>query len=86
MNCVLPVAARYPKKRVNKAIPQLNDVIAKLAAGRPKLTMIDARPSLRGADGYLREEFAYDGLLLPPKGYAVLRDAIAPHVAQYCPP
>ncbi len=83
---VLPVTARYPKKRVNKEIPQLNEVIAKLAAGRPKVTMIDARPSLGGADGYLREEFAYDGLHLTPKGYAVLRDAIAPHVAQYCSP
>jgi lysophospholipase L1-like esterase len=83
---VLPVAARYPKKRVNKEIPKLNDVIAKLTAGRPRITMIEARPSLGGADGYLREEFSYDGLHLTPKGYAVLRDAIAPYVAKYCVP
>ena len=34
----------------------------------------------------LREEFAYDGIHLTPKGYAVLLDAIAPHVAKYCAP
>ena len=86
MSYVLPVTSSYGKKRINKEIPPLNAVIAKLAAGRPKVTLIDARPSLRGADGYLREEFAYDGLHLTPKGYAVLRDAIAPYVAQYCLP
>jgi lysophospholipase L1-like esterase len=47
--------------------------------------LLDVRPQLRSANGYLREEFAYDGLHLTPRGYAVVRDAIAPHVAQYCP-
>jgi lysophospholipase L1-like esterase len=83
---VLPVTASYAKKRVNAEIPQLNAAIAKLVADRPTVTPIDVRPQLRTADGSLREEFAYDGIHLTPKGYAVLRDAIAPHVAKYCAP
>lgn len=83
---VLPVTASYAKKRVNAEIPQLNAAIAKLVTDRPAVTPIDVRPQLRTADGTLREEFAYDGIHLTPKGYAVLRDAIAPHVAKYCAP
>jgi lysophospholipase L1-like esterase len=83
---VLPVTARYGKKRVNAEVPALNAALAKLIAERPGVTAIDARPLLRGADGTLREEFAYDGIHLTPKGYAVLRDLIAPHVAKYCTP
>jgi lysophospholipase L1-like esterase len=86
VNYVLPVTASYPKKRINNDVPQLNAAIAKLVADQPAMTAIDARPQLRGSDGTLREEFAYDGIHLTPKGYAVLRDAIAPHVAKYCLP
>jgi lysophospholipase L1-like esterase len=86
MSYVLPVTASYAKKRVNAEIPQLNAAIARLIANRPAVTPIDVRPQLRGADGTLREEYAYDGIHLTPKGYAVLRDAIAPHVAKYCVP
>jgi lysophospholipase L1-like esterase len=83
---VLPVTARYPKKRVNAEVPRLNAAIARLIKDQPNTTAIDVRPQLRGADGTLREEFAYDGIHLTPNGYAVLRDAIAPHVAKYCVP
>jgi len=83
---VLPVTARYANKRINVEVPQLNAAIAKLIADQPNITAIDVRPQLRGADGALRTEFAYDGLHLTPNGYAVLRDAIAPHVAKYCVP
>ena len=55
-------------------------------ADQPAVTAVDVRPQLLGSDGTLREEFAYDGQHLTPKGYAVLRDAIAPHVATYCVP
>jgi lysophospholipase L1-like esterase len=84
MHYVLPVAASYPKKSINKEIPPLNAAIAKLVADQPTITTIDARPQLMGPDGFMREEFAYDGLHLTPTGYAVLRDLIAPHVAKYC--
>jgi lysophospholipase L1-like esterase len=85
-NYVLPVTARYTKRRINSDISRLNTVFATLLADRPNITPIDVRPQLSGADGSLREEFAYDGIHLTPKGYAVLRDAIAPHVATYCVP
>ena len=83
---VLPVTASYHKKRINRDITGLNGEIAKLAYGVPNVTLIDARPQLRGDDGFLRREFSYDGLHLTPKGYAVLRDAVAPHIARYCTP
>ena len=83
---VLPVTASYHKKRINGDISALNADIAKLARDRPRVTLIDVRPQLRGDDGYLRREFSYDGLHLTPKGYAVLRDAVAPHIARYCTP
>jgi lysophospholipase L1-like esterase len=83
---VLPVTARYANKRINVEVPQLNAAIAKLIMDQPNITAIDVRPQLRGADGTLRAEFSYDGIHLTPKGYAVLRDAIAPHVAKYCVP
>lgn len=86
MTSVLPVTASYPKKAINREIPALNAAFAAVIAGQPGATAIDARPQLMGPGGYLREEFAYDGLHLTPKGYAVLRDAVAPHVAQYCTP
>ncbi|MGE0038189.1 MAG: GDSL-type esterase/lipase family protein [Xanthobacteraceae bacterium] len=81
---VLPVTASYHKKRINRDITGLNGEIAKLAYGVPNVMLIDARPQLRGDDGFLRREFSYDGLHLTPKGYAVLRDAVAPYIAQYC--
>jgi len=83
---VLPVTASYPKKNVNREIPPLNAAFAKLIVDRPGITPVDARPQLQRPDGTLREEFAYDGLHLTPRGYAVLRDAIAPHVDRYCSP
>ena len=83
---VLPVTASYPKKRINGEISALNADIAKVVRDRPRVTLIDVRPQLRGEDGYLRREFSYDGLHLTPKGYAVLRDAVAPHIARYCTP
>jgi lysophospholipase L1-like esterase len=86
LSYVLPVTASYPKKALNKEIPPLNAAIAELVANQPGVTAIDVRPQLRGADGTLREEFAYDGMHLTPRGYAVLRDAIAPQVAKYCVP
>jgi lysophospholipase L1-like esterase len=86
MYYVLPVAASYPKKRVNKEISALNAAIADMVAGRPKTTAIDLRPLITGVDGTLREEFAWDGLHLSAKGYEVWRDAIAPEIAKYCMP
>ena len=86
VNYVLPVTARYPKKNVSREIPPLNAAFAKLIVDRPGITPVDVRPQLQNPDGTLREEFAYDGLHLTPKGYAVLRDAIAPHVDRYCSP
>jgi lysophospholipase L1-like esterase len=86
VNYVLPVAATYAKKGANKEIAALNAAFAKLFADRPAVAAIDVRAQMQGADGFLREDFAYDGLHLTPKGYAVLRDAIAPHVEQYCAP
>ncbi len=81
---VLPITANHSKKRMNSDITALNAEIAKQMRDLPNVTLID--PRLRGSDGYLREEFAYDGLHLTPKGYAALRDAIAPHIAQHCVP
>ena len=81
---VLPVTARYPKKRINSEAPALNAAFARLIAGQPDVTAIDVRPLISNRDGQLRDEFAYDGQHLTPKGYAVLRDAIAPHIAKYC--
>jgi len=85
-NYVLPVTASYHKKRINRDIAELNGEIAKLAHGVPNVTLLDIRPQLAGHDGFMRREFSYDGLHLTPKGYAVLRDAVAPHVAQHCVP
>jgi GDSL-like lipase/acylhydrolase family protein len=81
---VLPVAASYGRRQINDAISDLNRTIAGLVAGRPDTTVLDLRPLLRGSDGYLREEFSYDGLHLSPKAYSVWRDAIAPDIAKYC--
>jgi len=81
---VLPVTASYPKKRLNGEIAALDAAIGKLVVDQPKITAIDPRSQLTGPGGHLREEFAYDGMHLTPQGYAVLRDAIAPHVAKYC--
>ena len=83
---VLPVAASYPRERVNKEISALNAAVADLVAGRPKTTAIDLRPLVAGADGTLRNELSWDGLHLSAKGYEVWRDAIAPEVAKYCTP
>jgi lysophospholipase L1-like esterase len=83
---VLPVAARYPRKRVNREISALNAAVADLVAGRPKTTAIDLRPLVAGADGTLRDELSWDGLHLSAKGYQVWRDAIAREVAKYCEP
>jgi lysophospholipase L1-like esterase len=83
---VLPVAASYGKRQINSAISALNETISGLVTGRADTTVLDLRPQLRGPDGYLREEFSYDGLHINPKAYAVWRDAIAPYVAEYCKP
>jgi len=83
---VLPITASYGKKRMNDEISALNTTIATLVAGRPNTTPIDLRPLVAGADGYLREEFSWDGLHLSARGYEVWRDAIAPDVAKYCMP
>jgi GDSL-like lipase/acylhydrolase family protein len=83
---VLPVAASYGKRQINGTISALNETIASLVSARPDTTVLDLRPQLRGPDGYLREEFSYDGLHINPKAYAVWRDAIAPYVAEYCKP
>ena len=85
LSYILPVTASFGKKRMNGEIETLNTAFAKLTADQAGVTLLDARPQLRGADGSLRREFAYDGLHLTPRGYAVLRDTIAPHVAEYCP-
>jgi lysophospholipase L1-like esterase len=84
VNYVLPVAAHYRKKHMNEEISALNIAIAGLVAGRSNVTPIDLRPLLRDPNGYLGEEFSYDGLHLSPKGYEVWRDAIAPSIAEYC--
>jgi lysophospholipase L1-like esterase len=81
---VLPVAASYRKKRMNEDISALNIGIAGLVAGRSQVTAIDLRPLVRDRNGYLGEEFSYDGLHLSPKGYEVWRDAIAPVIAEFC--
>jgi lysophospholipase L1-like esterase len=81
---VLPVAASYGKRKINDGIADLNGAIGGLIAGRPDTTVLDLRPLLRGSDGYLREEYSYDGLHLSPKAYGVWRDAIAPNIAKYC--
>ncbi len=86
LSYVLPVTATYSKKRINRDIAALNAEIARLARGLRNVTLVDARPQLRGDDGFLRPEFAYDGIHLTPKGYAVLRDAVAPYIAQHCVP
>jgi lysophospholipase L1-like esterase len=83
---VLPVAASYHRRKINDAISDLNGTIGSLIADRPATTVLDLRPQLRGSDGYLREEYSYDGLHLSPKAYGVWRDAIAPDVAKYCVP
>lgn len=83
LSYVMPVTASY-RKRINGEIAGLNSDIAKLVQNQDKVTPIDVGPKLRGADGALRGELAYDGLHLTPRGYAVLRDAIAPYVAKYC--
>ena len=83
---VLPVAASYPKKQVNRSIGALNEAFAKVFGEHPGIEVIDIRPLLRGSDGYLREDLSYDGLHLDAKGYALWRDAIAPHVDKYCAP
>jgi lysophospholipase L1-like esterase len=85
-NHVLPVTASYHKKRINRDIAGLNADIAKLAHGLRNVTMIDVGPQLAGGDGFMRREFSYDGLHLTPKGYAVLRDAVGPYIAQHCVP
>jgi len=85
LSYILPVTASYGKKRMNGEIEALNAAFVWLAADQKNVTLLDVRPQLRGADGSLRREFAYDGIHLTPRGYAVLRDAIAPHVAEYCP-
>jgi hypothetical protein len=83
---VLPVASSYGKRQINSAIAALNETIAGLVTGRPDTTVLDLRPQLRGSDGYLREDFSYDGQHINPKAYGVWRDAIAPYVAEYCKP
>jgi lysophospholipase L1-like esterase len=83
---VLPVAASYHRKQVNGSVSALNEAFAKVLADHPDAQVIDIRPLLRGDDGYLREELSYDGLHLDAKGYALWRDAIAPHVEKYCSP
>jgi lysophospholipase L1-like esterase len=83
---VLPVTASYGKRRINDAISDLNGTIGGFVTGRPDTTVLDLRPLLRGSDGYLREEYSYDGLHLSPKAYGVWRDAIAPDIAKYCVP
>jgi len=80
---VLPVAASR-RKQFNDSITALNAGFARVLAEHPNMQIIDLRPLVRGSDGYLREELSYDGLHLDAKGYAIWRDAIAPHVAQYC--
>jgi len=80
---VLPVAASR-KKQLNDSITALNAAFAGVMAEHPNTQVIDLRPLVRGSDGYLREDLSYDGLHLAAKGYAIWRDAIAPHVARYC--
>ena len=84
VNYVLPVAASYGRRRMNEEISALNIAIVGLVAGRPHVTPIDLGPLVRGSNGYLGEEFSYDGLHLSPKGYEVWRDAIAPSIAEFC--
>jgi lysophospholipase L1-like esterase len=81
---VLPVAASYRKKQINAGITALNVAFAGVFAEHPSTQAIDLRTQVRGVDGYLREYLSYDGLHLDAKGYALWRDAIAPHVARYC--
>jgi lysophospholipase L1-like esterase len=82
---VLPVT-RQRKKQVNDSISALNAAFAGVLAEHPSTQVVDLRPLVRGGDGYLREDLTYDGLHLDANGYAIWRDAIAPHVAQYCVP
>jgi lysophospholipase L1-like esterase len=81
---VLPVAASYRKRRMNEEIAALNVALAGVVAGRSQVTPIDLRPLVRDLNGYLGEEFSYDGLHLSPRGYEVWRDAIATSVAEFC--
>jgi len=83
---VLPVTAGYAKKGMNGSIADLNAAISGVLADHSNTRPIDIRPLMRGSDGSLRDELSYDGLHISPKGYAVWRDAIAPHIAQYCVP
>src|SRR5262245_5285793 len=82
---VLPVA-RQRKRQVNDSISALNAGLAGVLAEHPGTQVIDLRPLVRKGDGDLRDDLSYDGLHLDANGYAIWRDAIAPHVARYCVP
>ena len=79
---VLPVARQ--RKKHNDSVSALNVAFADVLAEHPSTQVIDLRPLVRNADGYLRDDLSYDGLHLDAAGYALWRDVIAPHVAQYC--
>lgn len=60
-----------------------NQAIRRLAASDPRLTLIDIGPSLRDAEGELRDDvFWVDGLHLTKEGYAQWTEVIRPVLMQ----
>lgn len=79
-DCRLHLQAVMPRKRRFAArIRQLNALYAGIAAQRG-ITFIDLFPLLDDGTGEIRPELTYDRLHLMGAGYAVWRDALAPHI------
>jgi lysophospholipase L1-like esterase len=84
LTLVLPVAHSFSRK-INPKVDELNAAYVKLA-GRLDVPLVDFTAKTRTSDGALRDELSLDGIHLKTEGYRLWRDAIAPLVAQHCPP
>lgn len=80
----LPVGVMPTYPGLNARIDAFNAAAATVVSSTAGVTAIDMRPAFRGADGLIDPTLTKDQVHPSAAGYRVWRDAITPHVAEFC--